>query len=240
MIEKIKSGKIDCNNQSSFISILIKGLMIKLNEEIKIRDVLIPHIIIGTGDEIMYLENKGQDNRIEPLSISNENYTYNTMPRCMVSPKGLDIISDQLSNPYSRGVFEIQDEDNIYSINAEFRRVPIKLSVDLTYYTDSFTDMLELMQQIITKLYAIRTYDITYMGQRLNCSYKIPETLDNEYSIDLDGITQDNRSRKLSLSLEVESNIPVIDNKTVAYAGTIITNLKRQDIHTAYNITIKE
>ena len=39
LIEDIRSGKIDINNQELFFSILIKGLMSKLDDNIKIRGV---------------------------------------------------------------------------------------------------------------------------------------------------------------------------------------------------------
>ena len=60
-----------------FFAILVKGLMLKLNKDISIRDIPIPHIIVHTGSDALYLEKKGYDNSVEPLEISNENYIYN-------------------------------------------------------------------------------------------------------------------------------------------------------------------
>jgi hypothetical protein len=106
---------------------------------------------------------------------------------------------------------------------AEFRRVPIKLSIGLQYFTDSFRDMLELIQQIITKLSFIRTYNITYMGQSIKCSYKLPEAFSSEYLMDMDGSTTDNKTRNLSLDIEVETNLPVYNPYSVMLADNYIT-----------------
>ena len=108
------------------------------------------------------------------------------------------------------------------TLSGEFRRVPIKLSVELKYYTDSYTDMLELIQYVISNLAFIQTYDIVYMGQKIKCSYKIPESFGEEHTMEIDGAASDNREHSLNLSIEVESNIPVFNNKTISSATKII------------------
>lgn len=218
IINDIKTKKIDINNQELFFSILIKGLMLSLNRDISIRNIPIPHIIVHTGSDIMYLENKGQNHSIEPLSVSNEDYIYNIVPRCIVTPGGISVIPDQLTNPYIFGKLQYESEGNLYNLVAEFRRMPVKLDVELKYFTDSYRDMLELTQQIITKLSFIRTFNITYMGQVIKCSYKIPETFTGEYLTDLDGTTNEDKSRKLPLTLEVETNLPVYSPETIMQA----------------------
>ena len=220
----IRRGELDCNNQELFFSILIKGLMARLDDDITIRGSKVPHIIINTGDEQPYLDIKGQDQSLEPLEISNEDYVYNVIPRCVVQPKGISVEPDQVSNPYSNGVFQYETESSIYTLTAEFRRMPIKLNIDLKYYTSTYTELLELMQQILTKLCFIRTFKITYMGQMITCSYSIPQQLEGEYLTDLDETTQDNRSRTMSLSLEVETNLPVFSPRTVVPTDKVISS----------------
>lgn len=215
IVEKIRKGEIDINNQELFFSTLIKGLILKLNEDISIRNIPVPHIIIHTGSDALYLEKKGQDHSIEPLSISNENYIYNISPRCIVKPGGIDLLSDQLTNPYSLGQLQYDDGESLYQLKAEFRRFPIKLGVELKYYTDSYRDMLELVQQILTKLAFIKTYNITYLGQSICCSYKLPDSFSDEHLTDLDGNTADDKSHTLSISIEVESNLPIYSAPTI-------------------------
>jgi hypothetical protein len=101
--------------------------------------------------------------------------------------------------------------------------MPIKISVDLKYYTDSYTDMLELIQYVISNLVFIRTFNIVYMGQKIKCSYKIPENFGEEHTMEIDGALSEDRDHKLTLSLEIESNIPVFNNKTVMSSDCVIT-----------------
>ena len=222
IVEKIRKGEIDINNQELFFSTLIKGLILKLKEDISIRGIPVPHIIVHTGSDSLYLEKKGYDQSIEPLEISNENYIYNITPRCVVNPGGIDLIVDQLTNPYILGQLQYDSGDNLYNLVGEFRRLPLKLNVELKYFTDSYRDLLELVQQTLTNLAFIRTYHITYMGQQITCSYKIPEAFSGEHITELDGKTQDDKSHTLPLTIEVETNLPVFEKRTIMNADSYI------------------
>lgn len=224
LTDRIRRGEIDINNQSLFFSILIKGVLQQLKKDLKIRDVEVPHFILNTGDDTMYLGVKGQNQAIEPLQVSNEEYVYNTKPRCIVEPKGINLVPDQLTSPYSKGVFQLDYEEEITTFTAEFRRYPLTMTFDLNYYLDSYTDALELIQQVITKLSFIRTFDFVYMGQHIKASYVVPESMDTEYNIQIEGTTSDVKDRKISLSLTVETYIPVYDVRTVIQSDHYIRN----------------
>lgn len=215
IVEKIRKGELDINNQELFFSALIKGLMARLQDDIAIRNVPVPHIMVHTGSDEMYLENKGYDASREPFEITNENYIYMTSPRCIVTPGGIDVITDQLTNPYTLGHLQLETDETVCELVGEFRRLPIKLGVELKYFVDTYRDLLELTQQVLTKLSFIRTFTITYMGQAIKCSYKIPESFSGEHLTDLDGSTTDDKSKTLSLSIEVESNLPVYSPRTI-------------------------
>ena len=230
IMDSIRKGEIDINNQSLFFPIIIKGLIIKLNEQISIRNKKIPHYIIHTGDDTLYLSVKGQNASIEPLEISNESYVYSSVPRCLVTIKGLNIESDQLTNPYTQGQFQYENEDSIYTFSGEFRRFPIKLTVECKYYVDSWGDMMELTQQIISKLAFIQTYTVSYMGQAIRCSYTIPTSIDGEYTTELDGTTQDNKLRTTELSLEIETNFPVWEPRTIVSTEDRLLYLSNREI----------
>lgn len=215
LVESIRREEIDVNNQSSFFKILIKGLLINLNKDIKVRNKSVPHIIMHTGDDIMFLELKGQDFSVEPLQISNEDYVYNIVPRCTVEVGAIDLVPDQLTSPYVYGNLQYSTEDGVWALAAEFRRMPIKIGFELKYSLDSFSDTMEVIQQIITKLAYIRTYNITYLGQTIICSYKIPENFQDEHLAELEGDTKENKNRTVTIQIEVESNFPIYDNRTV-------------------------
>lgn len=224
IIDKIRNGDLDINVQDLFFSILIKGLLYNLNGDIKVRGKCVPHYIMHTGDDRLFLAARGYDASIEPNVLSNENNIYSIIPKCIVNPAGIDLDTSQLTSPYSIGGLQYEDSTGVYMLKGEFRRVPIKLSVDLKYYTDSYTDMLELIQYVISNLAFIRTYDIMYMGQKITCSYKIPESFSDEHTMDIDGSMSDSREHTLNLSVEVETNMPVFNNRTIMSSTNIITN----------------
>jgi hypothetical protein len=225
IVNSIRRGEIDINNQSLFFPIVIKGLLLKLNEQLAVRNGKIPHFIIHTGDDTMYLSVKGQNAKIEPLEISNEDYVYNSVPRCLVTIKGLNIEPDQLTSPYTQGQLQYESDDAIYTLSGEFRRIPIKISVTCKYYVDSWGDLMSLSQNIISKLAFVQTYVVSYMGQAIRCSYTIPTSIDDEYTAELDGTTQDNKLRTTEISLEVETNFPVWEPRTIVSTNDVIANL---------------
>lgn len=225
LIYKLRKGEIDCNNYESFFSILIRGLVHNLNNQIHLRGKNVPHFILHTGDDIMYRDLQGYDKSKETSEPSNENYVYNEIPRCIVSIGAVDMIPDQLTSPYAIGNFQFEWGDLLLALSAEVRRMPLKVSVDLKYYADSFTDQLNITQQVISNLAFIRVFSITYMGQRIKCSYKIPENLQNEHMTELSGDTNENKNeaRTISLSLELETNFPVYAGATVMPSDQLIT-----------------
>ena len=225
IVNSIRRGEIDINNQSLFFPIIIKGLLVNLNKQLIIRNIKIPHFIVHTGDDTMYLNVKGQDASVEPLEISNEDYVYNSIPRCVVTLNGLNIETDQLTNPYVQGQLQYESNDSLYTFTGEFRRVPVKLTVSCKYYVDSWGDLMSLTQQIISKLAFIQTYTVSYMGQAIRCSYTIPTSVDGEYTTELDGTTQDNKFRTTELSLEIETNLPVWEPRTIIPTDKYITKL---------------
>ena len=224
IIQDIRTGALDINTQELFFPLVIKGLLVNLNDAIKVRNIPVPHYILHTGDDRMFLEIKGYDNSIEPLQISNENNIYAITPKCLVTPGGIDLDTAQLTSPYSLGQCQLETDNEILSLHGEFRRLPVKLTVELKYYTDSYTDMMELIQYVTSNLAFIRTYNIVYMGQKITCSYKIPDSFGEEHTMDLDGQFSDNKQHTLSLSLEVESNLPIFSNRTMVRADKIISN----------------
>lgn len=232
IINDIKSGVLDVNGQELFIPLVIKGLLLSLNKNIFVRKQSVPHYIIHTGDDTMFLEQKGYDASIEPNKISNEDWIYSIVPRCIVKPDNIDLDTAQLTSPYSNGRCQIETKDEILTLSGEFRRVPLKIAVELKYLVESFTDMMELIQYIIANLAFVRTFNIVYLGQNIVCSYKIPDSFGDEHTMDLDGAFQDNRNHTLTLSLEVETNMPVFSNRTI-----VNTDIKTGGMNTSIKIS---
>jgi hypothetical protein len=222
IVKKINNGEIDINNQQNFFSTILKGLLIKLNEDVSLRDIPVPHFILHTGDDTLYIENKYEYYNASALETTSENYIYNTIPRCIVTPGGINFEIDQLTSSHALGQMQFEYQGFIYNLTGEFRRLPTKVGIELTYYTDTYNDMLWLIQQIATKLSFIRTYKVVYMGQVITCSYQIPESFSGEYMTEMDGSTEDNRNRKINLSIEVECNLPIWNCESITDSSKYI------------------
>ena len=225
IVNKIRKGEIDINSQSSFFSTLVKAFLWHLNSKIKIHSKNVPHYIINTGDETIYTDIKGEDETASATEIENENYIYTKIPRCAVTPKGISMQGDQCTNPYANGVCQYEDEDNLLTLTGEFRRISVTMSFDLEYLLDSYTDYLMLCQQLVSNLAFIRTFDITYLGQKIPCSYQLPDSVDGEYNTDFELDSTDDKRKKVSLSLEVETVFPVFDNATIMLSDSYITHI---------------
>jgi len=231
--QDIRNGSFDINNQDLFFGILSKAFLYNINQKLSIRGIPIPHYILNTGDDILYLEVKGQDHSIERPArpgvtpeISNEKFVYSQIPRCLVQPGGINIQTDQLTSPYSYGRFEVEKDDMLYVFRSEFRRIPVTMTYSLKYYLDNFADGLSVVQQMITKMSFINTFDFSYLGNVLKASYQIPDSEQVEYQMEFDGLSQDNKCRTVSLDLEVSTNIPVIYPETAIPADSYIKRIE--------------
>lgn len=224
--DKILRGEIDINNTELFLKGFYKGFLYDINNHIKVRGCQIPHIVLNTGDDTMFLDVKGQDHSIEPLEVSNEDYVYNQIPRALVQFNGLTLQPDQLTAPYSRGSFSFEYDDLIYGITSEFRRMPLLANIAVKYIFDNFTDVLECSQQLITNLAFIKDFTFTYLGQTIFCTYKISESVNTELHLEFDGLSTDSKNRIINLDIEAETNIPVFNNKSVIFEDSYITSTK--------------
>lgn len=220
--EKIIRGEIDINAQENFFKALYMGFLYDINKKIKIRGCEIPHIVLNTGDDIMFLEVKGQDHSKEPAEVVNEDYVYNQVPRAMVQFNGVNMQTDQLTNPFARGKFSLLYKDFVHGVTAEFKRMPVKCEASVKYYLDNFSDLLDTTQALITNLAFVNDYNITYMGQTIFCTYTLPDSVDNQIQMEFDGITTDSKNRTVEVNLELESNIPIYMPRTVIFEDNFI------------------
>lgn len=222
-INDLRLGKVDCNNQDLFFSKLLKGLMRKLQEDMTIRGESIDHMMIHTGDDTFWILRKHHSQIQNLTEQTNEDALYMTVPRAVVTAGAISLLPDQMTNPYARGVFQIDDEDGLRSYSAEMRRMPHTISVSVKYVVPNFRDVLELTQHMMTKLAFIRTFSFMYLGQEIPVSYKIPEQVDGEHLAELDGTTSDDKDRMITFDLEVESVMPVFNYPSITPLSSVIT-----------------
>lgn len=223
LVRRIREGELDINSHSLFFSLLTKGLILELDKCVKVRGKGVPHYVLHTGDDLQFLQSKGQDLSVEPFEVSNEDYVYSAVPRCVVEAGSIDLQFDQLTNPFVVGQCQYETRDGLWTLSAEVRRMPVKLSYDLKYEVGGYIDMMELIQQIICNMSIIRIFNIQYLGQSITCSYTLPSSFDEDHLMELSGSTNENKNKTLNLSLEVESNLPIYDNKTAMSGDRVIS-----------------
>lgn len=233
---KILSGEIDINAQQNFFTTAIKGFIFDLNKYISIRGEKVPHFILATGDAEMYVELMGPGNGSEPCDMPSDSFPYTQTPRCVIQPKGISVETDQLSNPYVRGHFNIEHDEKVYGMTAEMRRLPLKMDFELKYYLKSLNDTYDLIQQIMANLIFIKSYYISYLGDTIECSYKVPEQFEPEYSVEFDFSNADTRDKAVSITIELSTNMPIFAPETVvessALIRTAVSNVNSPSVNT--------
>ena len=218
--KKLIAGEIDPNNTDLFFGDVIKATILFLNNNIKLRDKRIPHYIMNTGDEVMYRELMGYE--YSKTEVTDENFIYNEVPRCIVSVSEMQTVPDQLTQPYVRGVFDVEYDDNVYEFSAEIKRMPIHMTVSLKYYVDSFTDSLALSQYLITNLSYIRTFRFIYMGNEISASITFPDShsIEKPETLQFDS---ESRYKIVGIDLQLETNLPIFDTRTCVESSAVIT-----------------
>lgn len=218
--KKLITGEIDPNNTDLFFGDVIKATISFLNNNIKLRDKRIPHYIMNTGDEVMYRELMGYE--YSKTEVTDEDFIYNEVPRCIVSVSEMQTVPDQLTQPYVRGVFDVEYDDNVYEFSAEIKRMPIHMTVSLKYYVDSFTDSLALSQYLITNLSYIRTFRFIYMGNEISASITFPDSHSVEKPETLQ-FDSESRYKTVGIDLQLETNLPIFDTRTCVESSAVIT-----------------
>jgi len=231
IVRKIREGELDPNNVELFFSKLLKAVLWDMANKVVVKSGPIPHIIYNTGDDIMWLLEKDYNYSKEPQDNTNEQYIYSRIPRCAAQPTSIDVQPDQLTSPYVMGQFQVEEEGKLYTLLAEQRRMPIKTQLELKYVLNSFTEALELIQVILSKLVFLQTVKFSYMGQTILASYKIPEGMQEEHQVDIDGATTEDKDRKVNLTIEIESTMPVYEPRTTIEAIPITNPINKMSIN---------
>ena len=92
------------NRDERFFAILVKGLLSWLNRNIVLYNKSINHFIFNTGSSYMYVESNGYE--YVWCETTGEDQIYMHMPRCLVELGSIDILLEELSQPFSRGNYE--------------------------------------------------------------------------------------------------------------------------------------
>ena len=196
-----------------YFSILIKGCLNWLNSHIVLYDKPINHFIFSTGSSIMYVESNGYE--LNWQETTGEDQMYMKMPRCVCEVGDINIPMEELTNPYTRGVYERKSslDGNYKGYNAEIQRVPIELSMTLRYVLSNFNESIVLMQELIEKLLFQKYFNIIYLGQKIQCSIEFPQSNNIQLNrVDFDA-TEVNQ-KIIEVGIKIDSYLPVVNVKS--------------------------
>ena len=199
------------NRDERFFSILIKGVISYLNSHILLYNKGINHFIFNTGSSYMYVESNGYE--FSWNETSGEDTMYMEMPRCIINLSNISVPTEELSQSFARGNYERRDGDVIRGYNAEIKRLPIEMHLDLHYVLSNFNESIVLLQELFDKLIFQQYFNIAYLGQVIKCSIEFPNDMGIEIN-KIDMASAEVNQRNINISLVVCTNYPLINEHT--------------------------
>ena len=196
------------NRDERFFGLLIKGTLAWLNKNIVLYNKPIKHFIFNTGSSIMYVESNGY--KFSWNETTGEDMIYMSRPRCVVELGDINIDTSELTQPNIRGVYERDNNSNIEGFNAEFRRMPIQMSMSLNYVLSNFNESIVLLEELISKLSFQRYFKIVYLGQLIECSIEFPTS----HSININKIdmtSTDTNQKNITIQVNICSSYPAFN-----------------------------
>ena len=208
------------NRDERFFSIVIKGLLSWLNRNIVLYNKSVNHFIFNTGSSYLYMESNGYEYSV--TETTGEDSIYMKLPRCIVEISDINIPMEELSAPFSRGNYERRSGNQLQGFNAEIRRLPIEITINMKYYLSNFNETIILLQELIDKLVFQRYFNITYLGKVVQCSIEFPANYNPELNkIDLS--SPEPTQRNITLDIKICTNYPLIDTRTEIPTDKVIS-----------------
>ena len=210
------------NRDDRFFGLLIKGTLAWLNKNIVLYNKPIKHFIFNTGSSIMYVESNGY--QFSWNETTGEDAIYMSRPRCVVQLGDISLETAELTQPNIRGVYERANDYNIKGYNAEFRRMPIQMSMTLNYVLSNFNESIVLLEELISKLSFQRYFKIVYLGQLIECSIEFPSS----YSIEINKIdmtSTDVNQKNINIQINVCSSYPMFNELSEISNDSVISKL---------------
>ena len=215
------------NKDERFFSIVTKGALSWLTRNIILYNKPIKHFIYNTGSSIMYVETNGYE--MSWNETTGEDQIYMSRPRCIVNIGDINIEKSELTQPHIRGVYErevkYETGTNIQGFNAEIRRIPITIQLNLNYVLSSFNESIVLTEELISKFLFQQYFNVVYLGQNIMCSLEIPESFHIETN-KIDMTSTETNQKNISCSINLCCNYPRINEKTEIPNEKVIMDFK--------------
>ena len=208
------------NRDERFFSLVVKGLLSWLNRNIVLYNKSINHFIFNTGSSYLYVESNGYEYNVS--ETTGEDTMYMKLPRCLIEISDINIPMEELSAPFSRGNYERRSGNQLCGFNAEMRRLPIELTINMKYYLSNFNETIVLLQELIDKLVFQRYFNITYLGKVIQCSIEFPANYNPELN-KIDMSSPEPNQRNITFDIKICTNYPLIDMRTEIPTDKVIS-----------------
>ena len=208
------------NRDERFFSLVVKGLLSWLNRNIVLYNKSINHFIFNTGSSYLYVESNGYEYNVS--ETTGEDTMYMKLPRCLIEISDINIPMEELSAPFSRGNYERRSGNQLQGFNAEIRRLPIELTINMKYYLSNFNETIVLLQELIDKLVFQRYFNITYLGKIVQCSIEFPANYNPELN-KIDMSSPEPNQRNITFDIKICTNYPLIDTRTEIPTDKVIS-----------------
>lgn len=206
-----------------FFSVLIKGALAYLTNNIVMYGKPIRHFIFSTGSSYMYVETNGYTYSV--TEVTDQDQMYMERPRCIAEMGSVSVDTAELTQPFVRGVYERFDNGEIRGFNAEMRRLPVQVQLDLHYVLSTFNEEITLVQELLDKLCFQRYFSIVYLGQVIKCSIEFPSDMQMELN-KVDMSSAETNNKLLNISVNICTNYPVIDEDTEESNANVISSFR--------------
>ena len=157
-----------------------------------------------------------------------ENLMYMETPRCIVKIGTFSIPTEELTMPYTNGVYERisnaeKTKGQIMAYNAQMRRLPIEMDLQLNYVFSNFNESIIFVQELFEKIVFQKYFNIIYLGQTIQNSIEIEGNTEIKVN-EIDLSSQEPNRRTMDFTIKICTNLPVISTISECPANLLISN----------------
>jgi hypothetical protein len=161
------------------------GLLNLLNDKLKIwnrlseneyEEVPVPFYYNMAGDE-RFLQDIFLQNSIDDcIEYKLVEGNINKLPSGMIKLSSIVINTSRLTNRFVRGEYVVPSDDGeLLTYNAPHNLIALDLTVEVELKTDSYLDLMKLIEKSIETFYKTHVYSVLYKGYVIGCQVGFPK-----------------------------------------------------------------
>lgn len=203
---KITNTDVLRNFRFDFIEMGITSLMADLSKKFKMYSDTFPVYMFNTGDELYMLNWQG-NKAVKEFKNASDLYQIN--PRLELSPKPVSIDTQQLTNPYCQGLFNVLIDGKEYNFRSYVKRIPINIQLEAQLTCDNYLLSTKYTELLLTMLYRLNSFDFFSNKRRHTGSYQISDSIDgSQFNMSHDS---ERRNKVLGFTVSLDLQFPAFD-----------------------------